>query len=214
MAAVQYATAAELKEWIDDRTGRVTDADGNSRDTMLDAILQAESRVVEKVCGRVFYASSDEARTYYPTPERTVWVVDLTSSSPTIVIDNDGDETPETTLTSADYVLLPTTEQGLAPLRYQMIRSKLGSSYTFYPGRPVQITGNWGYVEEAATPPAIKQAVLLRAARHFTRRKAKLGRVVIPETTVGETLAREDPDYMAMVEPYMHPLVKPAMMFA
>lgn len=203
MADTSYITVKEMQEWIDDNPARITDASGNDRDAMLATLALAVSRRVERDTGRIFYKQTSVTRTYYGEVDHTLWVVDLLSTSPTITIDANGDDVPETAFT--DYVLLPKTENGIAATRYQKIRPSLGATYTFWPGRPVTITGDWGYVVDANRPPEeIRTACLIMATRWYMRRKAKLGRAVIPEVNISETLAKTDPDYQSLIAPFVH----------
>lgn len=206
-----YATTAELKAWLDDNPDNVTDAAGNSNDALLARLLEAASRAIDEDTGRAFYAQTAAARTYYPDPGGVLHVVDLVSVT-SIVMDANGDDIPETTLEATDYRLLPKTggPGGVAVARYQEVHAAPGAARRFYPGWPVLITGNWGYTETfngvVSAPRDIQTACLILASRYYMRRYAKLGRAVIPEAGVSEGLPRTDPDYLAIVNRYMHPL--------
>lgn len=206
-----FATVNELKEWVDDSNDFQTDADGNSREPLYTRLLTAAADAVMLDCGRQFFKSTAEARTYYPDPAGFIWVHDLISVT-SILYDGNGDDTPETALTSAQYRLLPKTGgYGQAATRYTQIYPGVNSGHLFIPGRPVLITGDWGYVEtidgQVVAPRDIQLASLMLASRYLMRRKAKLGRMVIPEAGLSETLPRTDPDYQAIVERYKHPLM-------
>lgn len=212
-----YATVAEFKAWLDDNPDNIVDASGNNYDALMSRLLESASRAIDEDTGRIFYAQTGVARTYYPDPSGTIHVVDLLSVT-SIVMDANNDDVAETTLATTDYRLLPKTggQGGVAVARYQEIQPAPAAARRFYPGWPVVITGNWGWTETysgvVSAPREIQTACLILASRLYMRRYAKLGRAVIPETGVSEGLARNDPDYQAIVRRYAHPTM--AMVFA
>ena len=127
-----YIGADELREWISDDPTLVTDADDNSRDPMLQSLILAACRQVDDDCGRIFYQQTATPRTYYPDRFGHLRVVDLLSAAPTITIDLNQDNVPETVLATTDYVLSPYTEEtGLGVTRYQAILRAPFGAYTF-----------------------------------------------------------------------------------
>lgn len=206
MTQRQYATKAELKQWLADNTGNVP----SDHDTGLDRALYAATRQIEEDTGRVFVLSSSEARTFYADAQGIVRFVDLVGSPTLVEYDSDWDDTVETTLASTDYMLLPKTgEAGMSPgsgntIRYQSMTAKAYGNQAFYPGRPVRITGIWGYVDSDGNAPySIIQACLILAARIYMRRMAVFGRITIPEAGMTETLPKIDPDYHSLIRPYV-----------
>ena len=167
-----YHTLDELKRWLADNTGHLED-----RDTELENARSAGCRKVDRDCGRVFYLTSDEARTFYPKITGEVEFVDLIAGTVDYIkIDGNGDDVVETTLASTDYLLLPLNDEGTTPLRYQRVKMTATSNRVFYPWSLVEIKGNWGYVTETSVAPAdIKQASILAAARIYSRRQNPSG---------------------------------------
>ncbi len=208
MPANLYATYDELAEWIDDDPANLTDANGNSRQRMLEALIEAASRQADNDTGRVFYVQPATTRRYYANQVGMVNVVDLMASVvPTIAVDQAGDEVTFTPIAVGDYVLGPRIEQGgsLAAARYQWVRRNRTGAYPFVPFYAVNITGSWGYVDgDGRAPSGIRTAVLILASRLYMRRKAKLGRAVVLEAGLSEGLSTHDPDYMAAIEPFVH----------
>lgn len=201
----QYATAQELKEWLADKVSYVQDADGASIDAMLTDVLKAASDDIDAGTGRVFYRTNGQAREFYVDEVGIVHVKDLiASTTPTIQIDQNGDDVVDTTLAATDYVLGPRTDdRGLPAVRYQMIRPSRAGSVGFLPGRLMKVTGDWGYVgSDDDEPPQVRRACILRAARLIARRDARLGSMVM---TFGagtmQLVAKLDHDYEQLIEP-------------
>ena len=103
-----YASIPEFKAWLDDTPDYQVDADNNPRDPMLERLLTAASDAFVEDTGRIYHRETGAARTYYADPAGFVWVHDLISVT-SIIIDANNDDTPETTLTTAQYRLMPKT---------------------------------------------------------------------------------------------------------
>lgn len=201
----RYGNVETLKAWIAEDPTQVLDANDQSMDVLLGSLLDAASRRIDDDCGRIFYQQTATARSYYPGRTGIVEVVDLLSVT-SIVIDTDGDDIVETTMATTDYVLEPFTEEsGLGAARYQRIRSSLTGGYKFGYRWKVTVTGSWGYVDgQGRAPDSIRTAAMILASRWFMRRHAKFGRMVIPESGMTETLPVNDPDYLMLIQPYIH----------
>lgn len=201
----QYATVAEFKRWLTDKTSYVEDADGNNIDALLTDCLLAASRGIDDDTGRIFYRVELEVRQVFVERCGEVSFVDLIADTvPTIVIDTNGDDVPDKTLATTDYLLLPRTgKNGAAAVRYTDMRLRSTASVVLTPGYMVQITGDWGYLDDGVAPSKIKQACLLKAARLLARRDAKLGSIIMAmgSSTV-EVVAKLDRDYADLVDAF------------
>lgn len=204
--AASYQTAAAWKLWALDNTSYDDNAEGTSLDPVIEECIEAASRDIDGDTGRVFYKVTAGARFMRVDDTRAVKFVDMIAGSTTVVlVDDNGDDTPETTLAASNYILEPLTDdRGLAPARYSKLRSRRGASRVLYPGQMVKITCDWGYVESDGTPPAnIIMACNIRAGRLFARREAKLGAISVPNLgTVGMIKGR-DQDYLDLIRQYI-----------
>lgn len=201
-----YATVADWKLWAADNTTYFTNAEDTSLDDVISDALDAATRQIEQDCGRVFYQTEDEDRTFRVGDDGYVRFVDLVASSiDAVQYDSDNDDTADEDLTDTDYLLGPLTdERGRAPSRYQWMKRRAGASDFPGPGLIVTITADWGYVEsDGSPPPDIVKACVLRAGRLFARREAKLGAVSVPNLgTVGMVKGR-DIDFEDLIRPYI-----------
>jgi hypothetical protein len=190
-----YASLAELKTWI----GATDSVD----DHHLEPILSAAERFINRRTGRRFELETAATKLYYPTHDGRVSVVDLISAT-SIKTDSAGDRTYATTLTSADYELLPYADDAGRPsVRFQEIRSWPYSSRSFTPGYLVQVVGNFGYVDENdQTPSDIRLATLILAGRFWKRHETPLG--ILGATDLGqfERISKEDPDVATILAQY------------
>ena len=200
-----YATVAEFKLWLLDNTTYNTNAQGTSLDNLLTDALEAAARQINQDTGRSFTLATAETRLVQIAVDGYARFRALVSVT-TVTIDNDGDETPETTITSTDYVLGPQTDEfGAAAVRYQWMRARRNGTARFTHGTWLSIVGNWGYVVSSAAPYDIKQANLIRAAWIAARRDARLGTVALPGIGVAASVQRWDTDYQQLIGPYVHP---------
>jgi len=199
---VEYVTGAQVMRWLSDNVRYATDADGGSLEDLADNCALAANRQVEQDCGRVFYALSNQARESRVDLDGTVPLVDLTSSAPTVLVDADGDDVAETPLTA--FQLLPRTDGlGQPATRFQLLRALPVGDGLLQPGRLVQVTGNWGYLEDAEAPTPIRTAALLRAAQLWMRRSAPLGvAITFVDGNAVQRVAKVDHNYADLIAPY------------
>jgi hypothetical protein len=191
-----YATDGELRSQV--RIGDVAD------DAQIALALATASRAIDARCARQFgRVAVAEAREYTPrwSRSRSGWRVpidDLTTSTGLVVkVDQDGDDTYETTVTG--YRLRPYNAAASGwPWTELLIPS---TAVTSVAGTgSVQVTARWGW---PGVPDAIRQACLLQASRLLARRDAPFGVAGSPETgSEIRLLSRLDPDVAVAVEPY------------
>lgn len=157
MTSTLYASIDQAKEYLPGESQR------SSNDENIAMSLNAASRMIDRYCGRVFYAESTAtARTYRPLHSGSVLTDDFhTTTDLVIKTDEDDDGTYETTWSSGDYELWPANGgagMGLSGVPYYEIRAvddrwfPMGNER-----RAVQVTAKWGW---AAVPDAVTLACL------------------------------------------------------
>lgn len=155
----------------------VTDKTDTAEDAEILTDLTAVSRYLEQRLGRFFNKdASDVARDFiapydgpvfpeaenpykYSRGSRMLHIDDLSAAPTSIVVDSNGDGTPETTLASTDYQLMPlNADKGAEPRPYTSIYIPVWSTQLGWPPqRIVRVTGKWGW---PAVPEAIKRATI------------------------------------------------------
>lgn len=204
--ATRYADVERWKKWAGDNSAYFTDAAGTSLDDVIADELDAASRQVDGDCGRVFYLTSAEERTFRTEDDGTIDFVDLCADAIiTVKYDADSDDVAETELEDTDYLLLPLTDnRGRAPDRHQSMKRRRGGSRWPAPGALVTIEGDWGYVEtDGSPPPDIVQATIIMAGRLFARREAKLGSIAVPGVGTVGVAKGPDGDYERLIRNYI-----------
>jgi len=190
-----YATLAQVKQRIG-----ITDTDAN-RDTDLELVIGAVSRLIDMRAGRVFYTQAIATeRIYTPQAACRVYVDDFTAVT-SIALDETMDGTYSTALVAADYWLSPIVSYG-GQWPYTYIELRPWSNHSFSVGQrnSVKITALWGW---AAVPDDIREACILQSARVWARRNSPFG--VIGAAEFGQPIAigKVDPDVEAMLQPYV-----------
>ncbi len=165
-----YATLAELKSYL-----KIDDA---MEDTLLEHIVEAASRSIDRIANRRFYLdSSATARTYRPNDLLRVFVDDFGSTSGLVVkTDPNSAGTYQTTLVvNTDFITEPVNaSQKGRPWNYITIVS--GESFSLPTNyRPqVEVTARWGW---PSVPDDINQATLILSADLY-KRKDSIGGVL------------------------------------
>jgi len=165
-----YATLAELKTYL-----KIEDS---MEDGLLENIVEAASRSIDRMANRRFYLdSSASARTYRPSDLLRVFVDDFGSTSGLVVkTDPDATGVYQTTLTiSTDFIVEPVNASAKGrPWNYITIVS--GQSFSLPTNyRPqVEITARWGW---PTIPDDINQATLILSADLY-KRKDSIGGVL------------------------------------
>lgn len=162
-----YCTLSELKARLD--------IDDTTDDTILENVIEAASRVIDKDCNTRFYAAS-ETRYYSAEAPGVVTVDDLLSVS-SLATDEALDGLYSTTWATTDYQLLPFNSTPYREIRVKPTTTKY-FPVSSYKGR-VKVTGSFGY--SATTPDAINEACLILASRYFKRKDAVFGILGTPE---------------------------------
>ncbi len=169
-----YATLTEIKNFLS-----ITD---NVDDTLLENMVEAASRSIDRIANRRFYADANaSARQYRVSSPVILYTDDISSTSGLIVqTDDDGDGTFETTFTlNTDYIMDPLTANALGRPFTQVTIVSVTESFPIFPGlfqnglRPgVQVTAKWGW---PSVPDDINQACLILTADLYKRKDSPGG---------------------------------------
>lgn len=179
-------------------------------DSLCESAINAASRLVDGYCQRRFWLDSVAvARTFTP---KAMTYLDLDGDIGSITgfvlkTDASGDGTFETTWAATDYQLLPVGAATAYPeakpwtaLRGVGTRTFpwMASTWLTHMDR-VQVTALWGW---PATPDAVKQATLIKAARLFRRKDSPEGIAGFGDFGPVRISRSEDPDVMSLLDPY------------
>lgn len=200
-----YATLAQLKDRLGISVSDTVD------DLTLNDALSGASRGIESCCHRQFNdAGSESARVFYPKSGYLVRTDDFQSTAGLVIqTDPNRDAVFEITWTSASYELKPLNgivdEQTGWP--YSRICAVPGTGLTFpCTGRAsVKVTARWGW---AAIPSPIKLATLILAEDLAKLKDLPFGSGGYGEW--GRIKARENPNVMLRIAPYIREPVKVA----
>ena len=172
-----YATVSQYRSVVG-KTDTAQDGD-------IQTDLAAISRYLDGKMGRFFTRDVNAvARIYVPEDSGpTLWVDDLSAAPTSIRVDSESDGQYATTLTTADYELLPlNANKGSEPRPYTRIRVTPWGDYSeFVEGVRVEVTARYGW---PAVPDAIHRATIHMTAilrletPRATRRIAELGDIM------------------------------------
>jgi uncharacterized phiE125 gp8 family phage protein len=183
--ATNYTTLSVVKATLG-----ITDT---TDDAWLDACIDAASRAIEQITGRVYFATTATRRFTADSWEH-VNVPDLLTIT-SLKTDEDGDRTYEVTWAVADYDL---EDYNQPP--YYRIRVAPQGTHTFPSIRQaVEIAGTWGYA--SATPGNISTACQMLAIRLFKFKDSPEG--VLGSDAMGAAIkvAKSDSRIVALLPP-------------
>jgi len=198
--ANEYAQLTDLKARLQITT--------SANDTELQSKLTTASRDIDQDCNRRFYLDgSTSARIYnplnrqYPTPQGMKLIIDDIGDATGLTVELGtvaaGVFTASGTITGYETGPDNAIVQG-GPITW-LLRTYI--PWVFYPLQRIRVTAKWGW---PAIPPQIAEACLLRAARLWTRQES-------PDGTRGAgdfgviRVGRFDPDYDALIQPFIIP---------
>ena len=175
MAVVNgYATLAEAKGFLS-----ISDS---VDDTLLENMIEAASRSIDRIANRRFYLDSTaSARQYRVSSPVILYTDDIGTTTGLIVqTDDDGDGVFETTLTlNTDYIMDPLTALSLGRPFTQITIVSTSNTFPIFPGlfqnglRPgVQVTARFGW---PSVPDDINQACLILTADLYKRKDSPGG---------------------------------------
>lgn len=152
-----YCTAEDVKT----RLG----ISGSGDDVLIEKIVTAASRAIDKYCERVFTSTSTTK--YFDSDGGAILMLDedlLSDPEPSIINDDE-------TLDSVDYILYPLNKD---PKRWIEMDEDKGKVWV--KGRKkVAITGSWGYCEVADIPKDIWNAAVELSCRIFKMKDTAYG---------------------------------------
>ncbi|MCG3770624.1 MAG: hypothetical protein JW384_01774 [Nitrosomonadaceae bacterium] len=175
MAVVNgYATLVEAKSFLS-----ISDS---VDDTLLENMIEAASRSIDRIGNRRFYLDSTaSARQYRVSSPVILYTDDIGTTTGLIVqTDDDGDGVFETTLTlNTDYIMDPLTALSLGRPFTQITIVSTSNTFPIFPGlfqnglRPgVQVTAKFGW---PSVPDDINQACLILTADLYKRKDSPGG---------------------------------------
>lgn len=179
--------------------------DDHKDDEFLEDIIESVSRLIDDITGRRFYQQS-ETRYYTATSYRLCFTDDFTTVS-ALKTDRDGDLTYEETWDTGDYRMMPVNAEAdtYRPQPYTWLTIMPQGDQSFpVVDNAVELAATFGYA--AAAPIEIKEACLLGAHRIRKRLDTPLGvtaQAALGQLTVQVPSLRQDPDFMALLDPYI-----------
>lgn len=216
---MSYATIAEFKDAVG--------VDDTVDDANIQRSLDSGATLIDLLCGRVFTPqdTSLSVRIFdtgalgasHPGSQPFSWFFGMGSGAAGM----DRLDVPDVASVSAielDLALngsfstsLPSNSWQLYPLNvgqpgvvgnYTQIRLRPNTSYAFWPGYQVRVTGLWGWPTADAPPAPVRQANILLTNRFFRRPAAPFGVWEAPQFGQVAPLAQTDPDVAQLLAPY------------
>ena len=172
-----------------------------SHDSEMEQAITAVSRNIDDLTGRFFYADGTTGtpvvRYYTANHAYRLFIDDFTEIS-TIKLDQTGDRTYGTTLSTTDYCVEPINN----PRQSKPYTQILLTNYQAFPFTPqgVKVTGVFGW---SSVPDVVRQACLIQSSRIFLRRSSPFGIAGSTDMGTVRLSARLDPDVTVMLNGVM-----------
>ena len=184
-----YATLAEFKTWIAVRglAGSVgTDA---SDDTVIEILIEAASRYIDRETGKRFYLNATDETRYYTVDDTYEVSIDPLGTITSLSVDYNAVRS-YTALVATDYDLLP-ANASLDGYPYTSIAINTVTSGAYFPtGRNgVKVVGKFGW---PACPTDIKEATLAIAQSLNGTRSGQTSGGKVTVTAAGIVIRPED----------------------
>jgi len=155
------------------KSSSVLNVSGSGDDTRLRLLAESQSRVIDRLCNRHFYALS-ATRTFDGSGADTLLMPDLVSIT-TLKTDDDINRTFEATWATTDYLLRPnnadpTTRENSNSRPYTeiLIDSNGTKSYFTQGAQTVQVAGVWGFWQHTFTATETADAISSTTATTFS----------------------------------------------
>lgn len=187
-----YVTLAELKASLQLTTETFADDD-------LARAINASSRLIDEWCGRFFYETSSQARTFTATSPAKVYTDDITAVT-SLDTDDNGNGTYGVAWASGDYRLEPSNADVDAEPYTRILAAPLQPrSFPAY-RQGVQVTGTFGW---PSIPDLVVEACRIQSSRLLKRtRDAPFGVAGVNFEGGGiRLLNRLDADVELMLKP-------------
>lgn len=170
-------------------------------DAIIEAKIEAASRAIDDLCGRVFYQEIAQTRYYTAEDYDTLFVDDLISVT-TLATDISGARTYDLVWNVTDYDMEP-YNAALRGKPYLYLRRQYWSQH-FFPTlrKGVKIVGTFGW---PAVPPQVATACRIQSARLLKRKDAVFGVVGSAEMGQQMIIPKLDPDVITLLTPLMRP---------
>lgn len=176
--------------------------DDSVEDSLLEQIIEASSRSIDRIANRRFYLDANaSARTYRPVGNLRVITDDFGTTDGLIVkTDPDDSGTYQTTFTlNADYIVEPTNAAAKSrPYNYITIVGSTAFSLPVNYRPQVQVTAKWGW---PSVPDDIEQACYILSADLY-KRKDSIGGVLGLSELGAIRMSPLGRDIAAMVKAY------------
>ena len=169
----------------------------SSDDSVIEDTLEATSRLIDQVCNRRFYTTSDDETRYY-TPEcgEILFIDDLSAAPTTIKTDTTYDRSYATTLSSSDLDLEPFNALAKGwPYTWVEIAPHAANHFT-EGKKSVQIVGKFGF---PAVPDDIKGVCLATALNMYQSRTGQSSQGNVTVTQAGVIIRPQDIPSWGMV---------------
>ena len=193
-----YCALSEIKTYIG--------LSGSGQDTNLESAVESASREIDQYCGRIFYETTSQVRTYTPTNRYELEVDDISTVTGLVVkLDTTDDGSYDTTLTiNTDFIVSPVNRSNVLdenqPITMLKILDKRSSErFDVDIINNVQVTAKYGF---SSVPSAIKQATFLQATRLLKRKDSPFSTYGNPQTGTAELFNRFDPDALKLIKGY------------
>lgn len=170
-------------------------------DLELRTAIQAACRTIDNICNRRFYLDADANQVRYFTPQSADLVLlDDLAVLTELAVDRDADATYSETWASYDYDLEPLNAQADGRPWHTLLA--VGTLTFPVRSSAVRVTGQYGWPD---VPAAIREAAFILSNKLMHRvREAPFGVVTLGiEGGVPFRIARNDPDVMGLVGPYV-----------
>jgi hypothetical protein len=203
-------------DYIEEEEFRDFVKDGSTLDAAaIKASITTASRSIDQTCKRRFWLDDTPRDVLFTT--NSIWALEFvdgdgqqwdlaTTDGLAVAVDLSGTGTYSTTLTLNTHFMLSPVNQSRygQPWPYtslQVLSNGGGTLPLSYPGYPetVKITGTWGW---PTVPDAVRFATKLAANRYFGRGSTRYGTAGFDASGYAMRI-RQDPDIMALLEPFM-----------
>ena len=187
-----YATLAEAKARLGIPLADTAD------DAVLEAIVEAASRSIDRYTGRRFYQSASQAR-YFTAANAVSVLTDDFVTVTAVATDLNLDRTWSNVITLSDLEPTPLNAQVYGE-PYTSLRLKPLAAQSLELERDaVKVTAVWGW---PAIPDAVNEATLLLTSRLFRRKDAPFGITGGGEVGTQVAIRASDPDIRSLLDPY------------
>jgi len=202
--AAEIVTSEALTDEAAGASVTITVVDDQTDDAILESIINAVSRMIDRHCQRRFYTTDEDETRYYTAQDyQEAWLDDDLLSVTTLATDPNGDRSYGDTWTDSDYDLYP-YNAALDNKPYRAIWVNDNGDYTFPTlARAVAVTGKFGYCLTGYQPAEVTEACLLQCERLYKRKDAPFG--VLGAAGMGQAtvIPQLDPDVQMLLSAYV-----------